>query len=88
MFGHSGRILTRNAPCQKSQFDIKLTKVCHDPGCRRLLIDLGISPGIYSCSSGPLGYLRLGPKTLSLLNDIFYTQIDARQILQVYPRRV
>ena len=88
MFNHSGKILSRNAPDQKSQFEIRLTKVFQDPRCRRLLIDLGISPEMYSCCPGPLGYLRLGLRNLSLLNDIFYTQIDARQILHGYPRRV
>ena len=30
--------------------------------------------------------MKLGLITQSLLNDVFYTQIDARQILHVYPK--
>ena len=88
MFDHSDRVLSRNAPDQKSQIEIKLTEVYHDPRCRSLLIDLRISPEMYSCCSGPIGDLKVGLITLSMLNDFVYTQIHARPILHVYPESV
>ena len=72
--------LTINPKLKKSD------EVFDDPRCRTMLIDLRISPEMYSCCSGPIGDLKLGLIPLYLMNDIFYTQIDARQILHDYPK--